>query len=500
MGRLISMVVVAVVLAGCGEWPGFALPEGKKLPAWDVAVSDPRPAVKAGDREEVVLRAPELGALPEECHLTGWDISVSDFLDDALECAPMLELVAPGSGAMGGVVTLDVRVRTYGGLRRLAEDVLRAAGLELRGEGVQWRVGEVGASYDHSRSVLVGDWNVPEEVVTRVAELRGVRCERIGGRDVCTGDPYRIGAFRLALSRLGRAWEQGVRTAVVDAAPERVRALVEALGVSDRLRVLEMSGGRSYVVGASAFVVEDVRRALRESESGCVTRRLRLGAGEVAVAQLAALASLGGEALCSEPVRVGNVVLVRLAPGRPIEGLDLVQALAGGATGYLRIVVVTGRVGLDASIRKILEGPVGGSITVREVWQAYAGGVRQLSRTRADRREGAVTVQDGVVTRSVDVVTSGLSVSVEGDVLDGVWRGEVRISDSVAEGEGTAGVNCSARIEAGEDYAIVCLDLSGNASAELDVGRLDATIGAGSSVYFVGVSYRRQVSILADLF
>ena len=60
-GGLISMVVVAVVLAGCGEWPGFALPEGKKLPAWDVAVSDPRPAVKAGDREEVVLRAPELG-------------------------------------------------------------------------------------------------------------------------------------------------------------------------------------------------------------------------------------------------------------------------------------------------------------------------------------------------------------------------------------------------------------------------------------------------------
>ena len=99
------------------------------------------------------------------------------------------------------------------------------AGLELRGEGVQWRVGEVGASYDHSRSVLVGDWNVPEERGYAGCGARGVRCERIGGRDVCTGDPYRIGAFRLALSRLGRAWEQGVRTAVVDAAPERVRAL-----------------------------------------------------------------------------------------------------------------------------------------------------------------------------------------------------------------------------------------------------------------------------------
>ena len=125
---------------------------------------------------------------------------------------------------------------------------------------------------------------------------------------------------------------------------------------------------------------------------------------------------------------------------------------------------------MDASIRKILEGPVGGSITVREVWQAYAGGVRQLSRTRADRREGAVTVQDGVVTRSVDVVTSGLSVSVEGTcwTVSGVARFGSRIR--LRRERGPAGVNCSARIEAGEDYAIVCLDLSGNASAELGRG------------------------------
>ena len=487
---LLMVLAGGVAVSGCS--PGIGVLDGlgiEREPVID------RPAVAERNDLLPAGRVFELGALPGPCVFAGGAIPVREAVAELLACAQGVEIVGPAVAVLVGEVSLRLSLGTYEAVYEALVAVLGVAGHTVRSEGTRWVIERGSGAGTGGARWAVREAVLPAEVREALAELYGVRCQ--GGRwIVCDGTAAAVAGYVGERDELAGSWSSAVRVVDVSGVPgDLLNAALEVAGVEG---VVLGDGGGWLVTtsGAAEAVVRGLATAVR-GQCGEVEVRLWGPQREDQLAEIEALERWW----CGEPEVLGSTVLLRVAVGseRAAAAVAAVRRLGARASGYFVVYTAAGRAAVDLDLRQLLAG-VSVGIDVREAAWAYGGGSAGWSSTATVQLPGEVVVQAGGQTvQGTREVTVGLRVEVDGEIVDGEFRGWVQVGDSASADGGVAGSDCAGRVWVGGDPVVLCSDVGVAGSGEAGSEPMRFSVRAGSAVRLVAVGYRSEVWLVRRL-